>query len=186
MVMRAIFLNLAFLVGVVAISGCASPQTASTDAESPAVENVQVDLPAFMGRWHVIAAIPTLRDRRAHDALYDFHPRRDGRIDVEYFQREDSHQAEWLMYRGVATVQDVYANNHWRIVYTWPRQTEFRIRYLSDDYRYAIVGDERGRWMQFLSRDPLIADTDYSNLMLMVQNMGYDISKVRRVPQKPE
>lgn len=170
------------LLKIALIAGCTTPS-----GESSMPQTVDhVDLESYMGRWYVIAGTPTLRDRRAYDALYDYYPRRDGRIDIEFYIREDSHTAEWLMFSGNAAITNRETNAEWEVSYTWPLTSVYRVLHLENDYSMAIVGDERGRWVQLLAREPHIARESFSDMMLKIQSLGYDISKVRRIPHQAE
>lgn len=176
------FLSGLLLLKLALIAGCVTPS--GEQALPQTVDHV--DLESYMGRWYLIAGTPTMRDRRAHDALYDYFPRHGGRIDVEFYMRSDGHDGEWLMFSADAEVTNTQTNAEWKVSHTWPVTTTYRILHVESDYSVALVGDGKGRSVQLLAREPQIAAERFSDLMLNIQALGYDISKIRRVPHQAE
>jgi apolipoprotein D and lipocalin family protein len=176
------FLLGSLLLKLALLAGCMTP-----GGEKSLPQTVdQVDLESYMGRWYLIAGTPTMRDRRSHDALFDYFPRRADRIDIQFYMREDSHEGEWLMFRGSAVVADTQSNAEWEVSYTWPLASTYRIVYVESDYSVAVVGDAQGRSVQLLARQPHLPRERFSDMMLLIQSMGYDISKIRRIPHQAE
>jgi apolipoprotein D and lipocalin family protein len=176
------FLLGSLLLKLALLAGCMTP----SDERSIPQTVDYVDLESYMGRWYLIAGTPTMRDRRAFDALFDYFPRRDGRIDIEFYMRDNGHDAEWLMHRGEAAVLNTESNAEWEVSYTWPLTSQYRILHLENDYSIAVVGDGQGRSVQLLARQAHLPREKFSDMMLVIQSLGYDISKIRRIPHQAE
>ena len=60
------------------------------------------------------------------------------------------------------------------------------ILYVSPDYRFSIAGapDLDAGWI--LAREPVIPEWHYAGLLARLAMQGYDVSRFRRVAQKPE
>ena len=67
-----------------------------------------------------------------------------------------------------------------------PPGPEYLIAYLSPDYSQSIVARTKRDYVWIMARTPEIADSDYQMLLAMVEREGYDVGKVRRVPQRPK
>ena len=47
-----------------------------------------------------------------------------------------------------------------------------------------VIGREKRDYVWIMARTPVIAEADYQRLLNIVAAQGYDINKVRRVPQQ--
>jgi apolipoprotein D and lipocalin family protein len=68
--------------------------------------------------------------------------------------------------------------------FIWPFKAEFLITYLSPDYSQTIIGRNKRDYFWIQARTPQISEDDYKRLLGILASQGYDISKVRRVPQR--
>lgn len=145
----------------------------------------QVDVPRFMGDWYVIAHIPSRPEREAFDAVESYALRPDGRIQTTFRYRKGSFQAPLKTMHPVGTVKPGTNGAEWGMQFIWPIQAEYVIVYLDDDYQQTIVGRSKRDYMWLMARTPRIAEADYQAAMTRLAALGYDLSKVRRVPQSP-
>src|SRR3546814_2509235 len=76
------------------LSGCAA--TAARD-QPPLTSDAIVDLPRFMGAWHVIAHIPYWPERGKVASRDEYQLRADGRIDNDFVFRKsfDAPEQRW-------------------------------------------------------------------------------------------
>jgi len=161
------------------LSGCAH-NTEVTSTPLPKAE--AVDLDRFMGRWYVIANIPTFIEKTAHNATEDYAMNEDGSIATTFSFNDGSFDGKRKTYRptGYVSEQD---NSLWGMQFIWPFKAEFVIAYLSDDYQHTIIARSARDYLWIMSRQPEISETDYQQLVLLCKTMGYDISKIQKVPQ---
>jgi apolipoprotein D and lipocalin family protein len=68
--------------------------------------------------------------------------------------------------------------------FIWPIKADFRVMYLSEDYTRTVIGRNKRDYVWIMARTPAIADADYKTLVDLIAEQGYDISKIRRVPQR--
>ena len=68
--------------------------------------------------------------------------------------------------------------------FVWPIKADYRIVYLDADYTQTIIGRQDRDYVWIMSRTPTISDLDYDRLVSMVGSLGYDTSKLLRVPQR--
>ena len=148
----------------------------------PPVANV--DLPRFMGDWYVIANIPTFVERESYDAVETYAMREDGKIQATFRQRKGSFDAPIDTMRPVGTVRAGTQNAVWGMQFIWPIKAEYVIVYLDDSYTQTIIGRTARDYVWVMARTPQISETDYAAHVERLRVLGYDISKLRRVPQR--
>ena len=148
----------------------------------PAVE--RVDLPRFMGDWYVIAAIPSWMERDAHNAVESYSLRPDGRIQTDYRHRVGGFDGKVKNMHPVGTVEPGTGNAIWGMQFIWPIQAEYVIAWLDADYQNVIVGRSKRDYVWVMARTAQMDDGQYQALTARVKAMGYDVQKLRRVPQQ--
>ena len=66
--------------------------------------------------------------------------------------------------------------------FIWPIRAEYRIVHLDDAYQYTIVGRSKRDYVWIMARQADISEETYRYLVARVAELGYDTSKLRRVP----
>ena len=168
----AVLLALAWLV-----AGCSSMPT------TPVATVPYVDLPRFMGDWYVIANIPTFLEKESFAATESYSLAADGTIATVFTQRKGSLEAPVKRYNQRAFVRKTGSNAAWDMRFIWPLKAEYLIAYLNDDYSHAIIARTARDYVWVLARSPQIAESDFNALSERVRGLGYDMSKLRRIPQ---
>ncbi|VVE62141.1 Outer membrane lipoprotein Blc [Pandoraea captiosa] len=165
---------------VAACSG--SPPNPNPWADLP-LQTVPVDLPRYMGRWYVIANIPYFAERDFVGSRAEWVLRDDGRIDDHFYGRKGSFDQPEQHYQFVDTVVPGSGGGHWRVRLFWPVYVSQLTLYVDPDYRYTLLGypDKSLGWI--FSREPVMDDATYRKLLTRFDEMGYDTSRFRRVPQ---
>ncbi len=143
-----------------------------------------VDLERFMGDWYVIANIPTFLEKGAHNAVETYAMNDDGTIATTFTFRDDGFDGELKQYNPKGFVRDTDTNALWGMRFIWPIKADYRIVYLDEDYSQTIIGRQKRDFVWVMAREPNISDSDYETLLGVVESLGYDMSKVERVPQK--
>ncbi len=143
----------------------------------------RVDLARFMGDWYVIAHIPARVEREAYDAVESYALRPDGRVQTTFRYRDKSFDAPIQTLKPVGTVVPGTGNAVWGMQFIWPIKAEYVVVYLSEDYRQTIIGRSARDYAWVMARTPTLADADYEDNLQRLKALGYDISRVRRVPQ---
>jgi apolipoprotein D and lipocalin family protein len=160
-----------------ALFGCA--------AKEPEMKTVEyVDLERFMGPWYVIANIPTFLEKGVHNAVETYSLNDDGTIATNFTFRDKGFDGELKEYNPKGFVSDTTSNALWGMRFIWPIKADYRIVYLNDDYTQTIVGRQKRDFVWIMARSPSISDADYDELVNFVASLGYDTSKLIRVPQR--
>jgi apolipoprotein D and lipocalin family protein len=168
--------RLLVILAIAILSGCAG--------RGGALDTVQsVDLERFMGDWYVIAHIPTFIEDEAYNAVESY--RLDGeRIETTFTFRNGGFDGEEKRYEPNAIVRDEETNAVWGMQFIWPFRSDFRIVHLDENYATTIIGRNARDYVWIMAREPEIGDDEYDELVQKVSDMGYDLSDLRRVPQR--
>jgi apolipoprotein D and lipocalin family protein len=172
--------SLLALTGVVALFAL----NANGKPTIPPVANV--DLPRFMGDWYVIAHIPTFIEKDAYDAVESYALREDGKVQTTYRQRKGGFDAKLQTMRPVGTVRPDTGNAVWGMQFVWPIKAEYVIVYLDEGYTQTIIGRSARDYVWVMARTPTISEADYAAHVERLKTLGYDVSKLRRVPQRTQ
>lgn len=142
-----------------------------------------VDVPRFMGDWYVIAQIPTRLEKEAFDSVETYTLREDGKVDTTFRYRDGGFDEKIKTMHPTGTVREGTGNAIWGMQFVWPIKAEYVIVYVDDDYQQTIVGRSKRDYVWLMARTPAISESDYAAHMERIAALGYDISKIRRVPQ---
>jgi apolipoprotein D and lipocalin family protein len=75
-------------------------------------------------------------------------------------------------------------NAVWGMQFVWPIKAEFVISHIDADYTETIIARSARDYVWIMARTPTIEKTRYDALVSKVEAMGYDISKLVKVPQR--
>jgi len=142
-----------------------------------------VDLDRFMGPWYVIANIPTFLEKDAHNAVETYSLNDDGTIATTFTFRKGAFDGKPKKYSPKGFVTNSETNALWGMRFIWPIKADYRIVYLDDDYTQTVIGRQSRDFVWIMARTPTISDLDYDRLVTFVESIGYDTSKLQRVPQ---
>jgi apolipoprotein D and lipocalin family protein len=160
------------------LAACQSPRL----PELPTV--AKVDLKRFMGDWYVIANIPTIIERGAHNAVESYALASDGTIATTFTFRAGSFAGKRRQYHPRGFIIDRGSHARWGMRFIWPIKADYRITYLAEDYSQTVIGRQKRDYLWIMARQPQIPEADYQRLLALVAAQGYDIAKVQRVPQQ--
>lgn len=144
-----------------------------------------VDLKRFMGQWYVIASIPTFIETDAYNAVESYKMAEDGTIETTFRFNKGGFEGPLKTYTPRGFVRDKQSNAVWGMQFIWPFKAEYRIIYLSDDYEQTIIGRTKRDYVWIMARRPTIPEKDYQRLVEFLENQGYAVDKLRRVPHAP-
>jgi apolipoprotein D and lipocalin family protein len=142
-----------------------------------------VDLPRFMGSWFVIGNIPTPIEKHAFNAVESYKLADDGSIETTFTYRKGGFDGKPKAMHPRGFVLDRTSNALWGMQFIWPIKADYRIVFLADDYSQTIIAREKRDYLWIMARTPTMSDTDYQKLVALSQSLGYDVSKIRKVPQ---
>ena len=175
---RIIALGLAALAAATLTACGVSPQKVTV----PVVE--KVDLPRFMGPWYVIGVIPTFIEKDIYNAIESYELAPDGTIKTTFTLNKGGFDGERKVYTPRGFVVPGTNNAIWGMQFIWPIKAEFVISHLDADYTETIIARSARDYVWIMARTPSLPDTEYSAILKKLADLGYDTSRIEKVPQK--
>lgn len=145
------------------------------------VENL--DLQRFMGDWYVQAHVPTRSERNAYNGVESYALDDDGRVLTSYVFRKGAFDADLKIMEPTGFVTDE-SDAKWGMRFIWPFKAEFLVSYVDSDYSETIIARTKRDYVWVMTRAPEISDDRMAALTARVAELGYDVSELRRVPQR--
>ncbi len=159
------------------MSGCTS--------SLPPLKTVErLDLGRFMGAWHVIACIPTFIETDAYNAVENYRLEPDGTIDTVFTFNKGDFDGPAKRYNPRGFVIDVENKSTWGMRFIWPIKAEYLVTHINADYSQTVVGRNKRDYVWIMARTPEIPESDYQRLVAELKAQGYDMAKLRKVPQR--
>lgn len=164
---------------LVTLGGCAVNPKNVTIPVAP-----QVDLQKFMGPWYVIANIPTAIEKGAHNAIESYELDKDGTIKTTFTFNKDAFDGPQKRYEPRGFVVPGTNNAIWGMRFIWPIKAEYVISHVDAGYTETIIARSSRDYVWVMARTPVIPDAAYEALVARVKALGYDVSKLQKVPQR--
>jgi apolipoprotein D and lipocalin family protein len=168
--------SLLLLATVMPLYGC------SNHAPMATVDYVDID--RFMGDWYVVANIPTFLEEGAHNAVESYQKNEDGTIATTFTFREGSFDGDLKEYKPTGYIEDSTTNALWGMQFIWPIKADYRIVYLDEAYTKTVIGRKARDYVWVMARNYKLTDDEYEEIVEYIGSIGYDISKLKRVPQQ--
>ena len=160
-----------------AVAGCAGNQ-------APLETVDYVDIDRFMGDWYVIANIPTFLEKEAYNAVETYELNNDGSIATTFVFRKGGFDGKRKEHTPVGFVTDTESNAVWGMQFIWPIKADYRIVYLTEDYSQTVIARNKRDYVWVMARTPEIPEAEYQAIVELIAGMGYDVSKIQKVPQR--
>lgn len=158
---------------------------AGCSASLPPLKTVEkVDIARFMGPWYVIACIPTFIETEAYNGVETYRLEPDGSIDTVFTFNKGGFDGARKRYNPRGFIVDRVNNSTWGMQFIWPFKSEYLITHLKDDYSQTVIGRNKRDYVWIMARTPQIPEEDYQRLVQELAGQGYDLSKLRLVPQR--
>jgi apolipoprotein D and lipocalin family protein len=175
--MRTLSKLVLVIFAAIAFAGCAGK-----GPDMKTVEHIEID--RFMGSWYVIGNIPTFLEKEAYNAVENYTLNSDGTIATKFTFNKGGFDGKAKEYNLKGFILDNESNALWGMRFIWPIKGDYRIVYVADDYSTTIVARQKRDFVWIMARTPAISDVDYDRLVSFVESLGYDTSKLIRVPQR--
>jgi apolipoprotein D and lipocalin family protein len=143
-----------------------------------------VDIDRFMGDWYVVANIPTFLEEGAHNAVESYEKNEDGTIATTFTFLDGGYDGERKEYHPKGFIKDTRSNALWGMQFIWPIKADYRIVYLDQEYSTTVIGRKARDYVWVMARTPEIPDQEYEEIRQFLDSIGYDVSQLKRVPQR--
>jgi len=156
----------------------------STTPSAPMPRETSIDLPRFMGEWYVIANIPTFIERNAYNAVESYELAPDGTVLTTFTFHKGAFDGPLKRHTPKGFVRPDTGNAVWGMQFVWPIKAEYVIAYVDPAYRETIIARSARDYVWIMARTPDLPPAEYAALVERVAKLGYDVSKLQRVPQR--
>ena len=161
------------------VAGCAiTPQKVTV----PVVPSL--DLTRFMGPWHVIGVIPTFLEKDIYNAIESYELAPDGTISTTFTFNRGGFDGPFKRMQPRGFVVEGSNNAIWGMQFIWPIKAEFVISHVDAQYTETIIARSARDYVWIMARTPTIDEARYAALVARVKAMGYDTTRLVKVPQQ--
>ncbi|MEE3319067.1 MAG: lipocalin family protein [Pseudomonadota bacterium] len=159
-------------------------QACQTVPEDPVKVASPFDLDRFMGDWYVIANIPTLPEKGAHNAVERYQRVGPNKVATTFTFRKNSFNGE---FKQMTPTGFVSPENPaiWGMRFIWPFKADYRVLYVDEDYRYTVIGRQKRDYLWIMAREPQISEQTLEALKAVAVEQGYTLEDLKMVPQQP-
>lgn len=158
---------------------------AACAGELPPIKPVtQVDLPRFMGPWYLIATIPTVFEKHAFNAVETYTLQPDGNVRTTFRFNNGAIDGPVKHIQSTGYVHAGSGNAVWGVKLFWGFKAQYIVAWLKPDYSEMIVARDKRDYTWVFARTPSVSPADYASLVGRVKALGYDVSKLYKVPQQ--
>ena len=142
----------------------------------------KVDIERFMGDWHVIAIIPNFIEKNAINGVESYELIDDDKVKIDYrFINKKTNKLKHLQPK--AWIYNKNTNAEWRVQFLWPIKYPYLVIDLAEDYSYTVIGVPNKKFVWIMSRKTFIPDETYSKIINNLDKIGYDVQKIKKMPQ---
>jgi len=160
------------------------PWTAGCASHPPLPTEPFVDLEHFMGDWYVQGHIPASAEEDAYNAVESYALEGDRKVLTTYAFRDGGFDGDIEVMTPTGTVRDRETNAEWGMKFFWLFSAEYLVAHVDEAYSETIIARTARDYVWIMTREREISEARYERLAAMVADLGYDVTELRRVPQR--
>jgi len=157
----------------------------SADKKPALVTVPKVDLNKFMGRWYVLANIPTVVEKNCFNAIENYNLLPDGNIDIIFTCNKEKLDGKLKEYNFKGLIQNKETNAEWKVQLFWPLRLPYLVIDLAEDYSYTVIGYPSRNYLWIMAREKKLSDTQWKTIYQNLESQHYDTSKILRIEHTP-
>ncbi|MEY8842626.1 lipocalin family protein [Cribrihabitans sp. XS_ASV171] len=157
------------------------------DVEMSTVQDL--DIAKYMGLWYEIARYPNRFEENCVGVTAEYAQREDGKIDVVNTCRKGALDGPVEAAEGVAKrVGPGKLAVSFVPALSWLPFTngDYWVLEVTDGYEVAVVGNPDGSSGWILAREPEIDAAQFEAATAVLEDNGYDLAALKKVPQPPK
>ena len=141
-------------------------------------------LGAVHGRLVCHRQYSNIYETDAYNAMESYRLAGDGTVATTFSFREGGFEGARKTYHPTGYIIDRQSNAVWGMQFIWPIKADYRIVFVDESYSQTVIGRTARDYVWLMARTPEISDPDYQRFLTLIAQEGYDVSKVRKVPQQ--
>lgn len=150
--------------------------------QKPLQTVTRVDLSRYLGHWYEYARYPNRFEKACTanaQALYTLR----SAIKIGVRNECSDQNGKPKVSEGWAKIADTRTNAKLRVTFFWPFYGDYWVIGLDPEYRWALVGEPKRRYLWVLTRTPTLDSETYREIGRLATEHGYDPSRLVRTPQ---
>jgi len=155
----------------------------AAEAETPLNVVPEVDLDRYLGKWFEIASYPAWFAKNCTGVTAEYSRREEGGIRVVNRCRKGSLDGKLKEANGRARVVDPLTNAKLKVSFFGPFWGDYWIVDLDSEYRWAVVGEPKRKYLWILSRTPTLEQDTLDGILSRLPTKGYDTDRLQWTPQ---
>jgi apolipoprotein D and lipocalin family protein len=155
----------------------------AANAQAPLEVVGSVDLDRYLGKWYEVASYPAWFAKNCTAVTAEYSLREDAGIRVVNRCRKGSLDGKLKEAKGRAKVVDSQTNARLKVSFFGPFWGDYWIVDLDPDYRWAVVGEPKRKYLWILSRTPTLDKDTLEGILSRLPEKGYDIERLQWTPQ---
>jgi apolipoprotein D and lipocalin family protein len=179
------FVVAAFAAGAVSVAGCATADPLIASVEALEVER-------YMGRWYDVASYPQRFQEGCQCTTATYTLEENGDVRVANACRVDSPREDETGIEGRAWVPDAARPGELLVQFFWPIPgADYWVVRLDEPeieggapYTLAIVSEPQMDTLWVLSREPVLSEARFAEVEAWLDEKGFDLARLKRVPQE--
>jgi len=145
----------------------------------------ELKLEKYLGTWYEIARYDHSFERGLLGVTANYSMRKDGKIKVVNSGYKDSLSGKFKQAIGKAKIPDPKNEPaKLKVSFFWIFYGDYYVLDLDKEYQWALIGSSSDNYLWILSRTPIMDEYLYYELLGILENRGYDVSKLIKVEQK--
>lgn len=152
-------------------------------AHPPLSTVAALDVDRYMGRWFEIARYPTRFQRNcAKNAVAEYALTANGRVRIENRCTRSDGRIDCA--RGNARIADKRTKTKFKVKFSpFMPGADYWVIDLDPDYRWAVVGEPKRRFLWILSRTPGLDETSFQGICERLRAAYYEPDRLVRTAQ---
>jgi apolipoprotein D and lipocalin family protein len=163
------------------LCGCRASGALPGAGELTSVEGFALE--RYLGSWYEISKYPVSFEQGLVGVRAEYSLRDDGDVRVLNSGRRGDFDGELDTAEGHAWIPDPEHPERLKVSFFWPFRADYWVIALDPDYRWAVVGEPKRRYLWVLSRTPALPQATYAGIVARIEQLGYDTARLERMPQ---
>lgn len=143
-----------------------------------------VDIPRYMGDWYVVGSIASFLEKDAYNAVEHYALNSDGSIATTFSYRQGGFNGRPRKIKARGYIKDKRTNSVWGMQFLWPIKADYRIVWIAPDYGRVVIARKKRDYVWLMGRAPQVTEDEYAQMTAFAGSLGYDITRIKRVPQQ--
>jgi Bacterial lipocalin len=180
---RSVAIGVLSLVAIASATAAPNADNAERKASVLPATVTELDLSLFDGKWFELARIPIPIGRDWVNTRDIYIKNSDGTWSVRYEGNKGSSDGPGKVLKQRLRIPDSARPGDMEVSFIPFIWMKYRLLYMSDDYRFMVVGSSSMNLLWLMSREANPSSGEYEALKVKAASLGYDTAKLERVSQ---